>query len=445
MLPAVSPLRRLREGLRDGTLTAAAVAHACAARANASASRNTYVGFDAEEVIAQAGGLDGGGALFGVPVSIKDLFDVEGTVTGAGTKYYAEHTRPAATDSAVAARVRATGALITGKTHLHPLAYGITGENADYGDCVQPRDSTRLTGGSSSGAAASVQEGSAVAAIGTDTGGSVRIPAALCGLVGYRASHALPMVWPELWRGGMHLAASFDTIGFLVEDPRDAATMAEALLGIRAVPAGGKTVRIGCVAESFVAGAEAEVVEGFRAWKEFLAASGAVVEEFEPVGWGSAGEIYAGIVAHEAAGVHRRHGAGLLGTIDPAIAQRMRGAEALTEPDVDSLRGRHLHFRAAIAGVLARFDFLLMPSAPVTKLVAGEDQTAARVAILRYTTPFSLAGLPVLTLPGELVGAGFGTGVQLAAAQMEDGALLGYGARLADAYEREPAAAPLTH
>jgi aspartyl-tRNA(Asn)/glutamyl-tRNA(Gln) amidotransferase subunit A len=84
----------------------------------------------------------------------------------------------------VAARLRAAGAVIVGKTHLHQLAYGITGENKDFGDCVQPRNAEWLTGGSSSGAAASVQEGSAMAAIGTDTGGSVRVPAALCGLAG---------------------------------------------------------------------------------------------------------------------------------------------------------------------------------------------------------------------------------------------------------------------
>ena len=93
-----------------------------------------------------------------------------------------------AADSAVAARLRQAGAVIMGKTHLHQLAYGITGENSEYGDCVQPRDPQLFTGGSSSGSAASVQEGSAVAAIGTDTGGSIRVPAALCGLAGYRST-----------------------------------------------------------------------------------------------------------------------------------------------------------------------------------------------------------------------------------------------------------------
>src|SRR5439155_18174256 len=143
--------------------------------------------------------------LCGLPISLKDCFDLQRFVTSAGTKFYAEKNPPASADSAVAARLREQGAVITGKTHLHPLAYGITGENRDFGDCVQPRDASLLTGGSSSGAAASVQERSAVAAIGTDTGGSIRAPAALCGLAGYRAS--IGLAWDcKLWSGGVHLS-----------------------------------------------------------------------------------------------------------------------------------------------------------------------------------------------------------------------------------------------
>ena len=131
--------------------------------------------------------------------------------------FYRDRDGKATRDSWLVERLRASGAVIVGKTHLHPLAYGITGENPEYGDCAQPRDSGGLTGGSSSGAAASVQEGSAVVAIGTDTGGSVRAPAALCGLAGYRAT-----LGRGNWRGGAHLAESFDTFGWLFRDLEDA-------------------------------------------------------------------------------------------------------------------------------------------------------------------------------------------------------------------------------
>ena len=329
----------------------------------------------------------------------------------------------------MARALKQCGALITGKTHLHPLAYGLTGENPDYGDCLQPRDATLLTGGSSSGAVASVQEGSALAAIGTDTGGSVRIPAALCGLVGYRASHALPSIWPELWSGGVHLAPSFDTIGLFTRDPRDIGQIARALFRLPSVPTP-QSPRIGCVSLSFCGDANAEVLAAYAAWKQHFAQSGATLVEFEPIGWNAATDIYAPIQAHEAFQIHRRYMDKLEPTLERRIAERLRWGASLTEHDLDSLRSRQSYFRAAIAALLAQFDFLMLPVAPVNRLAAGGDFTLARPAILRYTTPFSLAGLPTVTLPGELIGAPFGTGIQLAAPQLEDEGLLAYIATL---------------
>src|ERR1700691_3346553 len=193
------------------------------ARANSNAGRNVYLSLDRERVLAEAEALTARfpdpaqrPRLFGVPIGVKDCFAVAGYPTTCGSHFYADKNGIAAADSAVAARLRQAGAVIMGKTHLHQLAYGITGENSEYGDCVQPRDAALLTGGSSSGSAASVMEGSAMAAIGTDTGGSIRVPAALCGLAGYRASHGRGN-----WRGGAHLAQSFDTFGWLFRDLED--------------------------------------------------------------------------------------------------------------------------------------------------------------------------------------------------------------------------------
>lgn len=142
-----------------------------------------------------------------------------------------------------------------GKTHLHQLAYSITGENAEYGDCLQPDNPQALTGGSSSGSAASVQEGSAVAAIGTDTGGSIRLPAALCGLAGYRASVGL-----GCWQGAAHLAPSFDTLGWLFRDLRDGPLLASALFGVKCTPAKPR-VRIAAVTGSFLDDCEPAVLQ----------------------------------------------------------------------------------------------------------------------------------------------------------------------------------------
>ena len=198
-------------------------------------------------------------ALWGLPISVKDCFDLAGSPTTCGVHFYRDLNGTAARDSWLVEQLRAAGAVIVGKTHLHALAYGITGENPEFGDCVQPRDSGALTGGSSSGASASVQEGSAVAAIGTDTGGSVRVPAALCGLAGYRAT-----LGRGDWRGGAHLAESFDTMGWLFRDLEDAPLLAVSLCSRSKTR--NKTIHPLCFprATTFSTIATRMVAEGFR-------------------------------------------------------------------------------------------------------------------------------------------------------------------------------------
>jgi Asp-tRNA(Asn)/Glu-tRNA(Gln) amidotransferase A subunit family amidase len=319
-------------------------------------------------------------------------------------------------------RLRAAGALIIGKTHLHQLAYGITGENSEYGDCLHPRNPSLLTGGSSSGAAASVQEGSALAAIGTDTGGSIRVPAALCGLVGFRASREIGCWWRGAWQGAAHLAPSFDTLGFLLRDPRDAAPIAQALFGIPSAQVD-RSMRIGCVPDAFLWDCEAEVLAAFRAWKQELSEKhAAVIEEFDPEGWQDSLEIFAGIQAHEAAGLH----AGNFDHFEPAIRDRLSWGASLAPHALAKLELGWADQACKSANLLARFDLLMLPCAPISRLVAGADHSSARQAILRYTTPFSLAGLPALSLPGELIGAPPGAGIQIAAASGSDAMLLDF-------------------
>src|SRR3984957_16547948 len=265
----------LREQLAAGSVSPRSVAEQALARANSNASHNVYISLDADRVSSDAAELPDRFAsnpkplLYGLPISLKDCFDLKGFPTSCGSRYYAALNGIAAADSAVAMRLCSQGAVIVGKGHLHQLAYGITGENPDYGDCVQPRDPSRLTGGSSSGAAASVQEGSAVAAIGTDTGGSIRVPAALCGLAGYRAS--LDVAHAQgLWQGSVHLAQSFDTLGWIFRDLRDAPVLAEALFGMQVPEWTGQRVRIASVHAEFMRDCENGVRDVFRNWQDRL-------------------------------------------------------------------------------------------------------------------------------------------------------------------------------
>jgi Asp-tRNA(Asn)/Glu-tRNA(Gln) amidotransferase A subunit family amidase len=426
VLPARSPAQQLSDQLARGEITPRAAAEQTLARANSNASHNVYFALEAEKVREEADALPRRfpralkPLLYGVPVSIKDCFDVAGFPTTLGSRFYTERNGAAREDSAVAARLRSAGAIIIGKTHMHPLAYGITGENPDYGDCVQPRDARRLTGGSSSGAAASVQEQSALAAIGTDTGGSIRLPAALCGLAGYRASLDLAHK-SGLWRGGVHLAPTFDTLGWLFQDLRDAPLLAEALFDLRVADTTETRFRIGCVRDDFLHDCDAQVLAGFTDWKRKLTECGATIAAVDTGFWEDALEIYTAITAHEAAAIHGANTGGDYSHFPAAIAERLEWGASISPADIEQFRAGHARFRERADAQLREFDFFLAPCAALHKLAVGADHTKSRRAILRYTTPMSLVGAPVVTLP-TTTGAGF----QLIAPRNSDARLLAY-------------------
>lgn len=425
-ISARSPLQQLSEQIAHGDITPRAAAEEALSRANGNASHNVYIALDAEQVLEEVDALPrrfphaAKPLLYGVPVSIKDCFDVVGFSTSLGSRFYAARNGVAREDSGVAARLRSQGAIIIGKTHMHPLAYGITGENPDYGDCMQPRDPRRLTGGSSSGAAASVQEQSALAAIGTDTGGSIRVPAALCGLAGYRASMELAHQ-SELWRGGVHLAPTFDTLGWLFHDLRDAPLLADALFGLRVAEVSDTRVRIGCVRDEFLHDCNAQALAGFVEWKKRLSDCGATIIPADTGYWDEALEIYAAITAHEAAAIHGAKTGGDFSHFPAPIAQRLAWGASLSADEIALFRARHLRFRERAESQLRQFDFFLAPCAALHELAVGADHAASRGAILRYTTPMSLVGAPVVTLPTTT-----GAGVQLIAPRNLDARLLAF-------------------
>ena len=426
-----SPLTTLRQTITSSETTLSSIAGKSADRANSNASHNAYVSLITSESLHQAKQLpylfprpQERPPLYGIPISIKDCFDLAGTATSCGSLYY-EHLHPIATkNSWVAQRLLDAGAIISGKTHLHQLAYGITGENADYGDCLQPRDANLLTGGSSSGAAANVQEGSALAAIGTDTGGSVRVPAALCGLAGYRASLSVSR-GEERWFGAAHLAPSFDTLGLLFRDLRDGPALANAIYDVPFATAPTQLC-IGYVGDEFTHDCEPAVLSSYAAWKQHLMQHGATLTPIDTAFWADSLEIFSTIQASEAAKIHRGH----YQHFEPAISERLAWGASITTTQLEGLHHRLDIFRTQISSIFQQVDLLLLPFAPVSKLLAGKDQSHIRKAILRYTTPASLAGLPTITLAGEAIGAPFGTGMQLIAAAMQDASLLAFAASL---------------
>jgi Asp-tRNA(Asn)/Glu-tRNA(Gln) amidotransferase A subunit family amidase len=419
-------IRGAREALANGKVAPPELAEQALQRANQNAGKNTYLWRNPQwtmEEAARATAMprsaagpfgDGRSNLWGVPVSVKDCFDLAGAPTSCGVQFYRDLNGLAHHDSWLVEQLRKAGAVITGKTHLYPLAYGITGENPEFGDCEQPGNPGALTGGSSSGAAASVLEGSALAAIGTDTGGSVRGPAALCGLAGYRAS-----IGRGDWRGGAHLAPSFDTMGWLFRELEDGPLLADIF-----VPGKTATIRefmkVAIVHDEFLHDCDPAIVDELRRLEYQLLALGLESTRVDVSWWANSFEIFAPIQAWEAARIHAGH----FNRIQPAIRERLECGAHITDAELAVLRQRHAEFRARVDELLQEHELLLLPASPVARLNIGADNSQARSRILRYTTPFSLAGAPVVTIPRPV------GGMQLAAARENDESLAaGIGSR----------------
>jgi len=403
----------------DGSDAVERIANAAIASANNNQGRNTYLWQDEawtrQEAIRAAAMLANGAApsLCGIPISVKDCFDLAGAPTSCGTKFYRDLNGIAQEDSWLVEQLRTAGAVITGKTHLHPLAYGITGENPDFGDCLQPGHLDALTGGSSSGAAASIMEGSAMAAIGTDTGGSIRVPAALCGLAGYRAS-----LGRGNWRGGAHLAQSFDTIGWLFRDPEDGPLLGS-IFGRTNVPGLKLPTTFAVIHDDFLHDCEPAIVESLRRCRAELEALGLTATTLDVAWWHDSSEIFAPIQASEAARIHVGH----YTHFEPSIRERLEWGASLSDAAIADLRNRHAAFQHRMDVLLTEHQLLLMPAAPIARLTAGADHSQTRTRLLRYTTPVSLAGMPAVTIPFLADGRPAG-GMQLVAAREDDARLL---------------------
>lgn len=419
-------IRTVRQALADRQLAPPFLAEQALQCANRNAGKNTYLWRDPDWTLKEAaraaaiprssGGEfgDGRSNLWGIPVSVKDCFDLAGAPTSCGVQFYRDFNGIAQHDSWLVKQLREAGAVITGKTHLHPLAYGITGENPEFGDCEQPGNPGALTGGSSSGAAASILEGSALAAIGTDTGGSVRVPAALSGIAGYRAS-----LGRGDWRGGAHLAQSFDTMGWLFRSLEDAPLLADIFVPGKS-SALQKFDSFAVVHDAFLHDTEPAIINGLRHVERELTSLGLKGAPVDVGWWADSFEIYAPIQASEAARLHAGH----FDSMSPAIRERLEWGARIAEAEIVILRERHTEFRARVDALLEVHQLLLLPASPVARISMGADNSHARWRILRYTAPFSLAGVPTITIPCAT------GGIQLAAARENDESLLNLAAQI---------------
>jgi len=430
-------VRELSRRLDQGEWTVPEVTGSALAAARANARSRAFVWLDESGARSRADALAAhrpAGPLWGLPVSVKDLFDVAGLPTTCGSPFYAG-TRPVPSeDSGYVARWRENGAVLVGKTVLNEFAYGITGENRCLGDCTQPDRPERLTGGSSSGAAASVLMGAAVIGLGTDTGGSLRVPAALCGLVSYRASLGFAD-----WSGSFPLAHAFDTLGWLQRFLGDLPFVARALHPEVAAQPLTRPPRVAVMTGDWLAAAEPEVLAAQDRFAEALSAVGATVERIEATGWERATDLFVPIQAHEAHGIHAGFLATHAGAYDPAILARLEMGRGIGPSRYAALLGERQEFARGFERWFAGHDILVAPAAAMRVLRAGADHATTRPRLLRLTAPASLGGLPVLTVPWLEEGEP-GVGFQCMAPRGADGSLWAF----AEWLDRSlPAGAPI--
>jgi len=366
-------------------------------------------------------------ALHAIPYACKDLFDVAGQVTTAGSKVLQDNT--AHSDADAIRNMNKAGAIFIGKTNLHEFAYGATGENNLYGTAPNPYDHSRLAGGSSSGSAAAVGFGLCPAALGTDTGGSVRAPAALCGLVGFK-----PTLGRVSTAGVIPYSWTLDHVGTLTRNAQDAAILFKALLpaahDIPQVALRGQV--IGIPEGFFFQRCDREILDSIDLLMNFLRSAGAVLKPISMPSMEHTRTVSLTVQMPEALSFHNRY----LEERGHLYSQDFRAGLALGQCLLAEQYIRAKRFietyRRDMDAIFAGVDAILTPATPVIAPTIGAVEISvdgipepAGNAITRYTSFFNMTGHPAITLPCGMHSAGLPIGAQLIGRHHADEQLLG--------------------
>ena len=448
--------------LRDGRTTAVELVAGCLdaiARLDGCLNAFITVAADAARAAARQADRDRAagrptGLLHGIPVSVKDLLDLRGLPTTAASRVRAGHR--AAADAPVLAALRRAGAIFIGKCNLHEFAFGTTGADSAFGPTRNPHAPAHAAGGSSSGSAVSVATGMALASIGTDTGGSVRIPAAACGVVGLK-----PTFGELSCDGVVPLARTLDHVGPLALTVGDAAVVYRVLAAGGRAPAaeddaaGGDgragAVRLGLPRRYFLDHLDAAVRAAFEAAVGRLQAAGARVA---PVAIPHAAEIagaYRRTQLREAAAAHAATLRTRAGEYSPAVRRRLEQGLSVGRAEYERAQQMRALLRREVDAVLAGRQALILPTLPIPapRLDAADTQADAaagpagdaggeaaggrpdgvRALMLRLTQLFNLTGHPAISIPCGATPDGLPCAVQLVGRRGATGRLLELAAR----------------
>jgi aspartyl-tRNA(Asn)/glutamyl-tRNA(Gln) amidotransferase subunit A len=432
-----STIAQVASALRSRRVTSQSITDRClAAIAERDPALNAFITVLGDSARAQAeqadAEMDAGryrGPLHGVPISLKDLIDVRAQPTSAASRVRRGHI--AAADATVVTRLREAGAVIVGKTNLHEFAFGTTNEDSAFGPARHPLDPSRSPGGSSGGSAVSVLADMAYASIGTDTGGSVRIPSAVCGLVGLKPSLGeIPI------DGVVPLSGTMDHVGPLCRSVEDAGILYDVLRGETPVVGSpvpdARGLRLGVLRGYFMAVVDSEVAERFEHACTRLQAAGVELHDVHIAHANDIAPIYLHIVLSEAAAYHAATLESHADDYTPNVRLRLEmGRYILAEDYVRALHGRDV-LTHEVDDALTGCDGLLLPTLAIpaptigsASVRVGGVEESVRNITMRLTQLFNLTGHPAISMPCGCTREGWPVGAQLVGHRNHTPALLG--------------------